>query len=122
MNMLDKIPTKYITQIFQTGSSIICNPPILNTDIDYCILTPNLDIFDDIITKIGFITLDNEDYLEVGKFVSYRYGKYNLIVTDNREFFFKFKNATDIAKALNLLKKEDRVILFQYILYDKLPL
>lgn len=119
--MLNKIPNQYITKMFQTGSSIICNPPVLDTDLDYCILTPDLNIFDDIIRKIGFITLDNENYLELGEFVSYRYAKYNLIVTDSRDFFFRFKNATDVAKALNLLKKEDRITLFKYILYDELP-
>lgn len=45
----------------------------------------------------------------------------NIIVTCNEEYFEDFTRATFLAKALNLTKKEDRVILFEALTRDVWP-
>jgi hypothetical protein len=45
--------------------------------------------------------------------VSFRYGVYNILLTDEPGYFRKWKLATEIATKLNLIYKEDRKYLFQ---------
>jgi len=51
------------------------------------------------------------------RFSSYVKKEVNLIVTEDPKFFDKFMAATSVAKRLNLLSKEDRIALFQAVLY-----
>jgi hypothetical protein len=43
--------------------------------------------------------------------------EYNLIITPDKDFYQKFILGTNLARYLNLLKKIDRVALFQAVLY-----
>jgi len=98
------------------GSSITCDPPPDNTDNDILCLTHNLEDFTQRAEHEGF---------EVRKgstpgnqyFTSMKKNNTDLIVTTEEEFYTRFMRATKVAKKLNLLKKEDRVTLFQAILY-----
>lgn len=127
------IPQYLWVGIYQTGSSVICNPPVLDTDIDYIIcerivefsleyqIHPSLHKF---LTSNGFEQSceDKEEY-DMGSegFICYRKDNINLIVTDDYEWYNKWVLATKVAKALNLRNKADRVMLFKAFLYEEAP-
>lgn len=50
-----------------------------------------------------------------GGFESWRKGNINLIITYNRLFFDKFMAASDVCRKLNLLRKEDRIMVFEAV-------
>lgn len=115
------IPNKLWSGIYQTGSSVICDPPVLDSDIDYVICTARFVEFDKFIVDAGFRNTsgDAEEYvLQEDGFTCYRRNNINLIVTESYDLYLKRVSATGLAKKLNLLKKKDRIALFQYILYD----
>ena len=100
----------------KVGSQVTCNPPPSGTDIDYLILLnarrPNA------ISSLGFFFEAGAHYEpSEGQFNSWRKGNVNLIVTDCPIFYEKFVSATNAAKKLNLLLKDERITLFQAILY-----
>lgn len=51
-------------------------------------------------------------YDELGEFVAYRRGQYNLILCEDRCFYMKYCAATLLCAKLNLLDKAERVALF----------
>ena len=125
MNLIDhiSIPMDLWSGIYHTGSSAICNPPVLDTDIDFIVCAKDEDKLHSFLVKNGFVQSiqDEEEYdLEGEGFSSYRKENINLIVTVNYEWYLKWTNATILAKKLNLQKKEDRITLFKYVLYDEL--
>lgn len=114
------IPNKLRCNIYQTGSSVICNPPVLDTDIDFIIYSEERDELEEFLTKEGYSVscTDKEEYqLGAEGFECYRKGNINLIVTNDNEIYDRWVLATKTAKKLNLLKKKDRITLFQAILY-----
>ncbi len=113
--MLEQIPG--LIEHSPTGSYYICNPPILNTDKDTIILVKNqAGAFAKLIRDGWKMCGDEEMYGHDGKFVAVRRDEENYILTDNLVYYDKFCAATELAKKRNLLKKEDRVMLFQIIL------
>ena len=119
VDLIDKVK-----DYFPTGSRVICNPPILNTDEDWVALVRDGEALRGI--KKYLIADEWEqcgrDY-EIGpfnnknnnRFVSFRKGEVNLIITDSAVTYDRYKVATRIATRLNLFNKEDRVALFQII-------
>lgn len=103
-------------QHFITGSREVCNPPVLNTDIDFVVLHKGspMDIED-----AGWLdtTGTDESYGFEAPFRTYRSGDVNLIVVDSSAEFMKWKVATAAAKHMNLSHKQDRIALFQGVLY-----
>lgn len=112
------IPENLWTNIYHTGSSIICNPPVLDTDIDYVIYTKSKGLIPWLISK-GFISASSEDYSmnEDGLFTSLRKDKLNLIIVQEYRFYLRWVRATELAKKLNLKEKQQRIDLFSHILY-----
>lgn len=92
-----------------TGSRAIC-PEAAKDDADY-----------DVICLVADMPEESVPYQDRAAFWSIRIGKLNLLLTDSEDFFDKFVYATKVAKALKLAKREDRVTLFQVILYDRFP-
>ena len=120
INYID-IPKDLWYGIYQTGSSIICNPPVENTDIDFIICTFDYYKLDRYLVTHGFKqTSQNEKEYDLPseKFTCYRKNNINLIVTEDIDWYKKWVFATKVAKKLNLLKKEDRITLFKAILYN----
>lgn len=118
------IPQDLWDGIYQTGSSVICNPPVTDTDIDYVIYTNEEIKLDTFLKCEGFTKscAEEEEYdLENEGFSCYRLNNINLIITTNREWYNKWVLATKVAKNLNLKVKADRVMLFKAILYDEAP-
>lgn len=104
---------------FITGSSVICNPPVLDTDFDYVILV-KYDSYelDTLLEQQGFKT-NYADY-DIEDFRSYKQGQINYILTDNIEWFEKMRVATNLAKKLNLLDKQQRINLFDYVMFGEI--
>lgn len=126
-----KFPFEHLTQaIAPTGSRYICNPAPMDTDEDWLILV-HPDKFEDILSHIcvsGYelggsdIFAAEDTYVtEWEGFQSWKKGEINLIITTSKDFFDKFVKATEIAKEQNLLLKDDRIMLFQKILYNNNP-
>lgn len=121
MNIEDYLNSKdYIDLWNATGSRFICDPPVMDTDIDYVCLSRGT--VHQIYLPCDGWTLTNPD--DEGKyegmerhFDTYRKGEYNLIVTQSIRFYCDFVTATYVAKERNLTDKQDRIALFQKILY-----
>lgn len=104
--------------IAAVGSRITCNPPPQNTDEDWLALC-----FEDpkpALEAAGFVQDGNPEFYtgnDDGGFRSWRLGDVNVITTESPEFYEKFLAATHLAKRFNLLQKNDRIALFQAVLY-----
>jgi hypothetical protein len=121
-NYID-IPNELWRGIYQTGSSVICSPPVLDTDIDFVICTTSYGKLYNFLKDHEFqrSCVEEEEYdLESEEFECYRKGNINFIVTEDYEWYKKWVFATKVAKKLNLLKKEDRITLFKAILYSEI--
>ncbi len=118
------IPQDLWDGIYQTGSSVICDPPVTDTDIDYVIYTNEEVKLDTFLKCEGFTKscADEEEYdLEEEGFTCYRRENINLIIINERSWYRKWVLATKVARKLNLKVKADRVMLFRAILYGDAP-
>jgi len=100
-----------------TGSSVVCDPPVLNTDVDLVIYVESIDYVHNYLCEFGFTSKEG-DYKD---FRSYRRDHLNLIVVDSRVRFTSWSLATHAAKALNITDKADRVAFFE-IYHHYIPL
>lgn len=96
-----------------TGSRIICDPPVMDTDIDIVVWDRHGVNFE----AYGFSLSDGVDKYEDSDFYTYRQGDVNLIVVDSGAMFKAWRVATESAKALNLKTKDERIKHFQGVLY-----
>jgi hypothetical protein len=76
-----------------------------------------------VLPELGYdLELGNEHYEPAdGKFNSWRKGKVNIIYTNCDQFYQAFQKANALCKALKLLNRDDRVTVFQAILYNNYP-
>lgn len=113
------------SRIEPVGSRITCTPPPINTDRDWLVLIAfeQLGDFIESLAKDGWviggssIPSDKNTIPAEERFVSLTKGVDNLIITSGESFFNKFMAATACSKRLNLLSKDDRIALFQAVLY-----
>ena len=113
-----------LTEISPTGSREICTPAPTNTDEDYIAFTSDNEVTQQNLMDNGWIVEGKPDFYtgkDAGQFQSYRKGSLNLIVTPEYAFYRLFVSATHLAKRFNLLKKADRIALFQVVLYNVDP-
>jgi len=110
--------------VVPVGSRVTCNPPPTDTDEDYLVLTKDKEAAVKALQVMGFeYSTDPEkiaEYNRLGEtsgysFVSLFFGDINYIVTDSVFFFERFLTATHVCKTLNLLKKEERVMVHEAI-------
>lgn len=107
------------------GSRVTCDPPPMDTDEDHLILIESEDLAAalDALADDGYVAHTprgryyHESSGRPSEFVSVRKGEINLLITSKDKFFRRFIAATSIAKRFNLMDKEDRVALFQAVLY-----
>ena len=108
--------------VYPTGSRVTCSPAPTGSDWDYLIYIRQ-DKFESLLEKIsnlGFKIEGNEEYdMYKNEFVSFRKGELNLIVTCQSEFRDRHVIATKICKQLNLMDKQDRIMVFQGMLYGR---
>lgn len=111
--------------IVPVGSRVTCLPPPEGTDQDWLVLVDSLKFNDfcNALHDAGW-GLDGSEIPDIEnrippdmRFKSFSKGEDNLICTISPEFYRRFTAATHVAKVLNLLKKEDRILLFQAVLY-----
>jgi hypothetical protein len=112
-------------QITAVGSRVTCSPAPTDTDQDWLVLVSESD-FDNFATdlirqgwKVGGSLIPNDaNYLPPSqRFNSFTLGVDNVIATASTEFHNRFLSASATAKRLNLLSKDDRITLFQSVLY-----
>lgn len=134
----------YAIKILRTGSRVICDPPVTNTDRDYLILLSTFSAFklEEVLREKGFtiggsnfIKVRNikdlvewpsyerlEEYLINGEvFHSWKKDDLNLILTASEDYFEEFAQATMLATKLNLRHKVDRITLFEAITRNQWP-
>lgn len=104
------------------GSRVTCDPAPTDTDQDYLVQMPNrngtISKAVSLLSGAGFRWEGGEHYqMAAGDFMSWRLGNINLIVTANANFAQRHRAATYVCKRLNLLNKQDRISLFQAVLY-----
>tara|TARA_B100000929_G_scaffold49557_1_gene35975 strand:- start:842 stop:1309 length:468 start_codon:yes stop_codon:yes gene_type:complete len=100
------------------GSRVTCNPAPVDTDEDWLVIT--LVDPEPALTAAGFTQDGSPEFYtgnDAGGFRSWRKGDLNIVTTQDTEFFDRFMTATYLAKRFNLLRKEDRIALFQAVLY-----
>ena len=112
-------------RITAVGSRVTCDPPPQDTDQDWLVLVDEKD-FDGFAKSLieqgwavgGSLIPNDANYLPPNqRFNSFTLGVDNIIATASKEFHDRFLSASATAKRLNLLKKEDRIALFQSVLY-----
>ena len=116
------IPSYLYKVSFPTGSNYICNPPVTNTDVDEMFLIDDLQEVNFQLTDLGWTKcgLEEETYQDKpSHWAAYRKENMNALLTTNLKYFMNFFKATEEAKHLNLLNREDRVALFQKILGEE---
>lgn len=105
------------------GSRVTCSPAPADTDADFLVQAMRTDRVSIGRLVNGLQALDlhwegNEHYQDaMGDFMSWRRNDVNLIVTASAAFAAKHRLATALCRRLNLQNKQDRVALFQAILY-----
>ena len=110
----------YVQDYFPTGSRVICNPPIMDTDEDWAVLevkhwSPTRKTLGEVLNESGW---DRGGSEAKGSFQSWRKGELNIIIFHSPQGFAKYRLSTRITTVLNLQKKEDRINLFSMIQDD----
>jgi hypothetical protein len=111
------------------GSRVVCNPAPTNTDADYILLVKPTDcstvlrVMDDNgwVSGGSLIIPDGETISLKHKFKSFRFGEVNAVITNSKEYFDKCMLATAVSKHLNLLQKDDRIVVFHAIVFGESP-
>jgi hypothetical protein len=115
------------TIIVPVGSRVTCSPPPTDTDEDFLLLVEDLGEAVIKLKEIGFdtgMTKEQEDeYLSLqrtsgGRFRSLRFGDVNYIVTQSAFFFDRFMTATHICKTMNVMDKQQRILIFSGVFGD----
>lgn len=131
MSFLNNVP-EYLQAIsvYPTGSKYICNPPVLNTDEDYLVLVTD---FNAVYQKLMSWDSPWEDCMPPGsdEFASayedekaygipwnaFRLGEVNIMVTQDKDWYFASVAATELCKAWNVLDKDKRIRIFRNLKY-----
>lgn len=118
--MLGNDPVTVDIDCHAVGSRVTCNPPVMDTDRDILVLCKDVLAFGTVAVNQGWKTATSlaEGAAKL-RFVSVAKGEVNLIAVDEAGFRNLFLAATSVAKRLNLMKKEDRIALFQAVLYGR---
>jgi hypothetical protein len=117
-----------ILVVEHVGSRVTCNPPPTDTDDDWLYLVVDIEEAVRSFKKDGFYVdgslmggsiVPDDQICKHGLFVSlkHRHDVVNIIATSDTDFFNRFLAATQVCTRLNLMNKEDRIALFQAVLY-----
>lgn len=123
MSKIPLIVRHTMSEIQPVGSRVTCDPAPTDTDEDFLVSIAPWKIRDatNQLMEDGWVLDGSEASDDTGrikdKFLSYKKGDINLILTCDKTFFDRFMAATSCAKKFNLLDKADRVALFQAVLY-----
>lgn len=98
-----------------TGSRVMCNPPVLDTDLDVVLLVTDGDAALAIERQGYTLTTDATYGVDLNGFCTFRKGDVNLIVTSNAAEFHSWAVATRWCTELNLRSKTDRATFFDIV-------
>lgn len=106
------------------GSRVTCRPEPAFSDYDYLVFCPDARAVSQavsIMSSHGFLWEGSEHYQNAAAsgFMSWRRGEVNLIVTSDSGFADRHAVATKLCSRLNLMDKQDRIAVFQAVLYAK---
>lgn len=111
------------------GSRCTCDPPPMGTDQDWLAQAParasHLSLLRACLEATGWTSArDHQSAMQRGErypdeFESWRRDEDNLILALHSGFYDSFMVASYLARRLNLLRKEDRIALFQAVLYQR---
>ena len=105
------------------GSRVTCKPAPTDTDEDFLV---QIAADESAISRVVGLLVgagfkwegDTEHYqAAANEFMSWRRGDINLIVTASGDFARRHRAATSVCTRLNLMNKDDRIALFQAVLY-----
>lgn len=129
--------TQLLLHFCETGSRVICDPPVLDTDLDYLVYVRDLDeagwwfsshhwknCFEDWEDKVDKDPGTQADYYTVeiadgARFQAWRRKEVNVIVTDDELLHLRSRAATLLAAQLNLQSKAERIALFRCIKFGE---
>lgn len=105
-----------------TGSRVICNPPVLNTDNDWLVYVPASLRYNAInfLEDNGATHSEEQDSYPDG--VCFRYGDINPILIWDYKIFYRWVATTYWAAKLNLQDKELRTSVFAALVDESVPL
>lgn len=110
------IPEFQVRAYHQTGSTVICDPPVDDTDIDFVVYVYDKEQVKNFLMKKDWkVCGAAESYDKDGPFIALRKGKLNYILVDTEQDYDKWEAAMLLAKKRNLVNKTDRVRLFRNI-------
>ena len=114
-----------VRAVQRTGSSYTCNPPVLDTDIDFIVLVHDFENCDHNLHPLGYVvsscaTEEGRDHYENDEnygltWYAFRRGEFNLIVTGDEDWYDNMVAATNVCKRRNVLDKEDRKAIFRFM-------
>jgi hypothetical protein len=107
-----------------TGSRYICPAACrADSDYDFLVLCGNTDRAISVLSADGYVLGGSGERVWQSQedAFSLRKGNVNLIVTQKKLWYDAFLLATEVAKRLNLTNKNDRIALFDAIIYQKNP-
>jgi hypothetical protein len=117
-----------VISFYKTGSREICNPPPMDTDEDWCVkVNPEVDLGNAQVPSVeqnlkGLIDQlfesgykINGDYPDSDS-ISFKKDEINIILHKTDLSYNLWYVATQVAKKLNLINKEDRIMLFNAII------
>ncbi len=119
--------SKFAAAVDTTGSRVICNPPVMDTDFDVVVLlhqAEDVQFIEDEGYTFTEPTGGEEDYAVDGVVTegsnehwikTYRKGDINLICLIDATRFGRWKLATAICKRLNILDRPTRVDIFAMV-------
>jgi len=126
--MIDQETMAYLNSInadiSPAGSRVTCSPPPADTDADFLVLILPHDVAGCMARLSMMIWIwegSREHYQNQAQdsFMPFRKGSVNLLVSANAEWGRRHKAATFVCTRLNLMNKDDRVTLFQAVLYGE---
>lgn len=114
--MLLDIPLWMVKDYHKTGSTVICNPPVEDTDIDFCLWVEDIKKVSELLCSAGWSVCGGEAYSNADSdFAALRKGKLNYILVGTWDDYNKWEAAMLLAKHRNLIDKHDRIELFRSI-------
>lgn len=112
-----EILNKLNQPVIPSGSYFICGEK--NTDIDFFTLhNPDTVKY---IEAAGYTTNMSEKYLEEQGFISYRRGKFNVILVNSEDHLYAIELATYLCTQLCVTDKEKRILVFNVLKAREIP-
>lgn len=112
---------EFVVKEMLCGSRVTCNPPVTGTDQDVLVLVKSINHREMSAVLSGAGWLLGGSGQADDEFESWTKGDVNLILVDDLDYYARHACATALCKRLNLLKKDERCLVFRAMLYTESP-